>query len=630
MTSRGQPAPAPSSHAREPSASEHDALAWDARASVLEPFVEAAERTSGPAQRRFALDRLERALLAADPGTTHTLLERLRALGVSASVIEACAAAMPPHAVNVPFVVREAGAPRRAIVRAFIVSYEASEVSGLSLGRVAERAVRNAIALAAKDAPPGTTLERLRLVPVQPAALLGVEIDGPSLAAAAYLSARALFSGRRTRVGLAVTGALEGRALAHVEGLDDKRAACAGRGLVLLAPRASVAADEPSLRGVADVDRLVELALDEGASDADVEAEVRAAASRAGTGWNGYRWPAVRESIARTLVRVPDRRPELRVEVLARLAAAERHLGRTAESLRCIEDAERILSTPLAAVAVPDEPRVRLLRQKAMTLLQAFELAGARRAAQASVAIARAARLRGELIASLGAEGLCSLAAGRATQAVALFAEALEHTLAHRPSDAARSRAYLIEALGRSGEARGAHKQYELALREAEDDARRGRDGKIEWVRTSYAEALFALGQSADVLEVLDHPSVTGAIAEAPLPGLRARRLLGLARLACAEGERDQRHALSLLESSPHAYDALEPALRTTAHVNVLFALRHRLSCGEAIDDARLVESLAALPRAPALATSIARVRDARGARRRAALDALLRRVERA
>ena len=614
---------------RGPSAPPSDEeLEWARRASVLGPLVEVAERASGPAQRRFALERLERALLCADPGTAHPHLERLRALGISASVIEASSAPMPPHAVHVPLVVREARGPR-AIVRAFIVSYEAGEAGLLALGRVAERAVRTAIALGAKDAPPGTALDRLRFVPVQPVALAGVDLDGPSLGAAAYLSARALFSGRRTRSDLAVTGALEGRAIAHVQGVADKHAACLERGLILLAPRADVLADTFALRGVADVGALVEHALEPGASDADVEAEVRAAATRAGTGWNGYRWPAVRESIARALVRVPDRRPELRVEVLARLAAAERHLGRTRESLRCIEDAERIVASPIAAVAVPDEPRVRLLRQKAMTLLQAFELAAARRAAKRSVAIARRARLRGELIASLGAEGLCALAAGDAPQAVGLFAEALEHTLAHRPGDAARSRAYLIEALGRGGEARGAHKQYELALREAEDDARRGSDGKIEWVRTSYAEALFALGRSAEVLAVLDHPSVTAAIAEAPLPGLRARRLLGLATLRRAQTEHDQRVGLGLLESSPHAYDALEPALRTTAHVNVLFALHHRLARGEAIDDARLETSLEALPRAPALAKEVARVRAARGPRRTAALETLLRRIER-
>jgi tetratricopeptide (TPR) repeat protein len=593
-----------------------DELEWASRASEIEPFVEHAERAIGPAQRRFALEQLERALLAADPGTTHVHLARLQALGVSGSVLEACEASMPPHAVHVPLVVREPGAARRAIVRALIVSYTV-EAGGLVLGRVAERAVRAAIALAAKDAPAGTSLERLRLVPVQPAALAGVEIEGPSLAAAAYLSARALFSGRRTRAGLAVTGALEGRAVVPIDGLEDKRLACVGRGLVLLAPSAIAPPDDDAVRGVGDVEALAEAALETSTSDADIEAEVRATAALGVKAWNGYRWPSVREAIARTLVRVPDRRPELRVEVLARLSAAERHLGRTAESLRCIADAETILASPLAAIAVPDEPRVRVLRQKAMTLLQAFELTGARRAAMRSVAIARAA-------------GLCALADGRAEAAVRLFAEALEHTLAHRPNDTARSRAYLVEALGRSGDARGARRHYELALREAEEDARRGADGKVEWVRTSYAEALHALGKSAEVLAVLDHPSVTSAIAGAPLPGLRARRRLGIAMLACAESERDERAGLDLLASSPDAYDALEPALRTIAHVNVLLALRHRLERGDTVDDIRLARSLEALPGARALATLVTRVREARGARRRVALEALLRRVERA
>ncbi|MFN7702889.1 MAG: hypothetical protein ACK5U8_33765 [Deltaproteobacteria bacterium] len=624
-SSRGQEA-SPAARETPPNL---DELEWASRASEIEPFVEHAERAIGPAQRRFALERLERALLAADPGTTHVHLARLQALGVSGSVLEACEASMPPHAVHVPLVVREPGAARRAIVRALIVSYT-GEAGGLVLGRVAERAVRAAIALAAKDAPAGTSLERLRLVPVQPAALAGVEIEGPSLAAAAYLSARALFSGRRTRAGLAVTGALEGRAVVPVDGLEDKRLACVGRGLVLLAPSAIAPPDDDAVRGVGDVEALAEAALETSTSDADIEAEVRATAALGVKAWNGYRWPSVREAIARTLVRVPDRRPELRVEVLARLSAAERHLGRTAESLRCIADAETILASPLAAIAVPDEPRVRVLRQKAMTLLQAFELTGARRAAMRSVAIARAARLRGELIASLGAEGLCALADGRAEAAVRLFAEALEHTLAHRPNDTARSRAYLVEALGRSGDARGARRHYELARREAEEDARRGADGKVEWVRTSYAEALHALGKSAEVLAVLDHPSVTSAIAGAPLPGLRARRRLGIAMLACAESERDERAGLDLLASSPDAYDALEPALRTIAHVNVLLALRHRLERGDTVDDIRLARSLEALPGARTLAALVTRVREARGARRRVALEALLRRVERA
>lgn len=608
-----------------------DELEWASRAGALEPLVEACERASGAAARRFAIDRLERTLLVTDPGVASRWTDRLRALGVSPSVLEASQLALPPHAVHVPLVLRDPSGHARALVRAFIVSYEPSDEAHAALfGRTAERAARTGIVLAARDAPPGTAIDRLRLVPVQPAALEGVEIDGPSLGAASYLSARALFSGRRVRSGLAVTGALVGRAIGPVDGLDAKREACRARGLVLLASRGDVRADDDTCEGIDELEALVERALEPGASDADVEAEVRAARDRSGSGWNGYRWPSVRETIARTLVRVPDRRPDLRVEVLARLAAAERHLGRTRESLSCIARAEAILGTPVARIAVPDEPRVRLWRQKAMTLLQALSLRPARAAAKRSVAIARRARLRGELVPSLGAEGLCALASQRAHEAVALFEEALEHTLAHRPSDAARSRAYLVEALGHAGDARGAHKQYELALREAEDDARRGRDGKIEWVRTSYAEALVALGRSTEALAVLDHASVEGAIASAPLPGLRARRWLALATIASAASEREVQRGLSWLETSPDAYEALEPALRTTAHVNVLHALRHRMARGEVVSVERLEASLRALPPVPAIARLSAQIHASGGAPSAAALDLLLRTVARA
>jgi hypothetical protein len=593
---------------------------------VLEPLVRAAEDTAGPAQRRFAIDRLERALACADPGTAADVIDRARALGVSRGAIEASELVMPPHAVLVPFVAADASGRRRALVRAMIVSFDPGEASRDTFGRVAARAVRAAIALAAKDAH--TKVDRLHLVPVQPNALAGVEIEGPSLAAAAYLSARALLSGRRVKSGLAVTGAIEGRALVHVESLEDKRAASIARGLSLLAPLVDARRGDAHVRGLADLDALIDHALEAGAADADIEAEVREARDRSGAAWQGYRWRAVRESIARTLVRVPERRPDLRVELLARLAAAERHLGRTAQSLACISVAEEIVATPIAAIAVPDEARTRLTRQKAMTLLTALRLREARAAAKKSVKLAERGHLRGELIASLGAEGLVALAAKNPIDACTRFSVALGHTLEHRPSDAARSRAYYVEALGQARDGKRAKHHYELALREAEDDARRGRPGKIEWVRTSYADALIALDQHASALEVLDHESVTLAIAETPLPGLRARRYLALATIACAESERAVDRGLAMLESSPDAYDGLEPALRATAHVNVLFALRHRLGRGESIDARRLEESLAALPTSVSRVTD--RVRRSRGAARLVALDSLLALVERA
>jgi len=607
-----------------------DELAWAIRAGTLEPVVSHAERTVGVAARRFAIAELERALLSADPGATRGLRERLLALDVSRAVIEATEAVPPPHAVHVPLVVRDHHGQTRAVIRALMVAYDGSaEPRGaFTLLPTAARAVLAGIRAAARDETPVIPIERLHLVPVSPGALEGVEIDGPSLGAAAYLSALALFSGRRVRASLAITGAVVGRRVTHVDGVDAKLAAARERGLVLVAPEANGPPREGALETVSELAALVELALEPGAPDLDLEAEVRAAARATEGGWNGYRWPAVREVVTRVLARVPERRPELRIEVLARLAATERHLGRTDASLAAIAEAEAIAGSAIAKIAVPDEPRVRLARQKAMTLLQAFRIGEAERSAARSVAIARRARLRGELIYSLGAVGLCALARGDARRAVEASREALEHTLAFRPSNAARSRAYLIEALGRAGDARAAREQYRLALREAEDDAFRGVGGKVAWVRTSFAAALRALGEHAEVVRVLSDASVTTAIAETPLPGLLARRHLGLSRLQRARTEREREEALALLESSPHAYDGLDAALGVMAQINVLHAARERLLRGEP-GTRRLAVGLTVLPRTGAVGRLVVRVEKARDPAAAArALDAILARLD--
>ena len=49
-------------------------------------------------------------------------------------------------------------------------------------------------------------------------------------------------------------------------------------------------------------------------------------------------------------------RVDLRVEVLCRLAAAQRHLGDPAGSLAILEEAQQIVQSPEGRVAVPDEP----------------------------------------------------------------------------------------------------------------------------------------------------------------------------------------------------------------------------------------------------------------------------------
>ncbi len=597
-------------------------LDWALRASLIEPLVDAAERAERPSARRFALERLERALELADPGTVRDgLVPRLRALEIPDATIEASRREMPPHAVLAPFVATR-GAERRGIVRAVLVSYAPNDDRrGFRLGSTAADAIGRAIALANEAVPSDAPLDRLSLVPLQRGALEDADVDGPSLAAAAYLSALALFSGRRARGGLAVTGALSGPRLVPVEGLTEKLAACGLRGVTLLAPEEPGASASAELERLSDVASLAARALERAPLDADIEAEVRALRVKSDAGWNGYRWPAIREDVARVIVRTPERRPELRVEVLTRLAAAERHLGRTSASLRALDEAEAILETDEGDEAVPDEHRVRLARQKAMTLLHAFRIAEARDAATLSERIARRARLRSERIASLGAIGLVAMAADEPERAEAAFREALALGMRQRPGDVARSRAYLLEALGALGRAEEARAQYDEALREAEADARRGKPGKIEWVRASYAQALLGMGAYDAVLEVLDDPSVQSAIASQPLPGLRARRTLGLAQLALGAPERREA-GRALLEASPESYAALEPFLAALAHANVLLALADRLEAGERVFEERIEKSLAVLERLP---TMEAFVRVARGAKDRKARASAMR-----
>jgi tetratricopeptide (TPR) repeat protein len=215
-------------------------------------------------------------------------------------------------------------------------------------------------------------------------------------------------------------------------------------------------------------------------------------------------------------------------------------------------------------------------------------LAEATRAAQRAVKIARRARLRGELLKSLGTQGLVLIARGREEAALAPLEEALALTLERTPRDAARSRAYLVEALGHLGRMEPARAHAEAALAECADDGERGR-AKEAWVRTSLGAAFaFAEGWS-DTRAALDHPTVHEAIARDPLPGLLARRWLGLA--LCRSGETAR--GTSLLTTGAFAYgDALEPSLRFAADVNTLHELAERARRGE-LDEALCRDAIA-------------------------------------
>jgi len=97
-------------------------------------------------------------------------------------------------------------------------------------------------------------------------------------------------------------------------------------------------------------------------------------------------------------------------------------------------------------------------------------------------------------------------------------------------------------------------------------------------VRTSLGAAHARAGSWSEARAALDDDTVREAIARDPLPGLLARRWLGLA--LCRLGETTA--GSSLLTSGAFAYgDALEPSMRFVADVNVLHDLAERARRGE-------------------------------------------------
>jgi hypothetical protein len=114
----------------------------------------------------------------------------------------------------------------------------------------------------------------------------------------------------------------------------------------------------------------------------------------------------------------------------------------------------------------------------------------------------------------------------------------------------------------------------------------RGR-AKQAWVRTSLGGALAQSEDWAGASAALDHPAVHEAIARDPLPGLVARRWLGLSVSRLGDAARGS----TLLSAGRFAYgDALEPSLSFVADVNALYDVAERARRGELDpDDARAV-----------------------------------------
>ena len=574
-------------------------------AGRVDLLLEGVGEAGSIAARRFALDALARGLLWADPGSVDaSLLERARALRVDPSTIAAAEMDRLPHAVAVPLVARDASF---GLVRQVYVTFDPVGLAdhGL-LEDDARSAVAAAIEVAARRAPPPSDPARHCLVAAQPRALRHAHIEGRSLSAAAFVSATALFTSRPVRAGVAVTGELRGDRVLAVGDIEAKVRAAMAHGLAtLVVPEANAAAARaiaersgvtvgrhlpmPSRSGATDVIAEPSLAI-AGVSDAgellaatlSASASPRTSPDRAliearelvERGWSGYRWPSIRERLARLSGALPEYRLDLRVEILARLAAAERHLGDPRGSLSLLREAEGLVRSDEGRRAVPDAPISYLYMQMAMTYRQLSRFAEATRAAERSVRVARAARLRRELIKALGCLGLVAIARGRLARAILVFDESLALTLRHEPDRTARTHAYLIEAHGAAGDEARAREHFEAAMRSL---AGGDRAAEESWVRTSFGGALIALGRAREAIEALEVDAVLASIAETPLPGLLARRHLGLALSRAGELDR----GLPLLAASPLVHGrALEPHLAFVAHLNVLFEARERIAHG--------------------------------------------------
>lgn len=549
-------------------------------AGRVDLLLERASEARSIAERRFALDALARGLLCADPGSIDAgLRERALALRVDASTVAAASTERLPHAVAVPVVVRAAGV---GFVRQLYVTFDPAGLAdhGLLEGE-ARRAVAEAIDAAARGAPPPSDPSRHCLVAAQPRALRHAQIEGRSLTAAAFVSATALFTSRPVRPDTAITGELRGGRLLAVGEIEAKvSAAIAHRVRALVVPEGNAegaraaAGSSLTIVSVRDADALLAASLHEAAAPrTSPDRAVAQAREHSEKGWTGYQWPSIRERLARVSGRLPEYRLDLRVEILARLAAAQRHLGDPRGSLDLLLEAERLVRSDEGRRAVPDAPISYLYMQTAMSCRQLGRFGEATRAAERSVQVARAARLRRELIKALGCLGLVSMARGRHARAIEAFEESLAVTLRHEPERTTRTHAYLIEAHAAAGDEPRARAHFTAAMQAVGLSSDAG-GAQESWVRTSWGGGLVALGRPEEAIDALDTEVVAASIAETPLPGLLARRHLGVA--LCRAGNPDG--GLPLLAASPLIHGrALEPHLAFLAHLNVLFEARERI-----------------------------------------------------
>jgi tetratricopeptide (TPR) repeat protein len=564
--------------------------------------------------RRFLMDLLRRVVAHADPGSVDGgVLARLEAVGFAPAELAPLTGEIPESAVHVPLVTVGNG---EGFCRQMIASYDpaGTRVQRECYDPAARAAVIDGFHAAAR-ALGRVPLEGFAFLPYRAGVLGNVQVSGASLGAAAAVSAASVWSSRAVRAGTAVTGRIAGERVVSVGGIEPKVAALAGRPdmrrLVVPSEDRAVAATLVAERGLpievlgaATVPELLDAALEaEARLDGDPERAVANAHQVYGRGWQGWQWPALLERLSRLAARVPRRRPDLQVRVFTMLAAVHRNLGSPAEALEMLEEALAVLASEEAELAVPDDARTFLYRHLAVTLRMLCRFDEALEAARRAEDHARRGRLRGDLAFALGTRGLVHLSKGELDDAIQCQEQALRHLGRHDPTYAPRAAANLVEALGHAGrheEARGLFRQGLALSQQTSDPGRRRTDE--QWLRTRLAGALRAPAHAAEVREILSTPCVRDAMAHQPLPGLLARRWLGLAEVDL--GERPSGYAR--LGQSPTAYPkAREPHVRFLAQLNVLYEGRARALNGELDGDAvqRMRLALTHLPQTPAAAT---------------------------
>jgi tetratricopeptide (TPR) repeat protein len=575
--------------------------------------LEALEASLGVSDRRYLMDRLRRVVAQADPQSVAPgVLERLEAAGFTPAELAPLAGEVPENAVHVPLVTVDEG---EGFCRLMIASYDPA---GTRMQRERyDAAARAAVGdgfYAAGRCLGRAPLDGFTFLPYRAGVLAGVRLSGTSLGAGAAASAASVWSARAVRAGTAVTGRIAGDRVAPVGGMEPKVAALAGRPDIrrLVVPSEDLAVAQAVARerrlaievlGVATVAELLDATLEPHARlDTNPDEAVATAQEAYGRGWQGWQWPALLERLSRLAARIPRRRPDLQVRVFTMLAAVHRNLGNPAESLETLEEALGILATEEADIAVPDDARTFLYRHLAVTLRPLCRFDEALEAARRAEDFARRGRLRGDLAFALGTRGIVHLSRGDVDDAIRCQEEALRHLLRHDPAHAPRAAANLVEALGRAGRVDEARARFNegLGLAQRVTDGGRRRTDE-QWLHTRMAGALRNPSHAAEVRTLLDTPAVRAAITAQPLPGLLARRWLGL---ALAElGERAAGY--TLLAQSPAAHpEAREPHVRFLAELNVLHEGHARARHGELDADGlqRVRLALGHLPESPAAA----------------------------